>query len=151
MRILRSFSFLLLIAIPVILSTSCKKKVQGCIDSDADNYNGLAEEDDGTCYYSGGAVFYHEFATSQFMLDNGIAYTKIYVDGSYKGNLSANTHWTFLPSCSSETAVTIENYGLGYVKSKQFNYEIRDNNNSILKTGTFQITANNCETIKVVL
>jgi hypothetical protein len=149
---LKSFSvFILLVLFTSTLMTSCKKKVQGCMDMDADNYNYLAEEDDGTCYFSGGAVFYHKLATSQYMLDNGIAYSKIYVDGSYKGSLSANTHWTFIPSCTSETAVTIENYGLAYEKFKQFNYQVKDNNGVLLNTGTFQIKANSCEVIEIVL
>lgn len=151
---LRFKSILALFSLVVFTSismSSCKKPVPGCTDLDADNYNFQAEENDGTCYYSGGAVFYHKLETSQYMLDNGIAYTKIYVDGSFKGSLSANTHWTFIPSCTSETAVTIENYGLANVKSKQFNYEVRDNSNAILKAGTFQIKANNCEVIEIIL
>lgn len=152
MKLIKSSNiFLVLLLIASISITSCKKKVQGCTDSDADNYNGLAEEDDGTCYYSGGAVFYHRFATSEYMLDNGITYTKIYLDDVYYGQLSANTHWTFIPTCSSTEAVSIENYGLANQKTKQFNYKIKDNNNVVLKSGTFILKANNCEAFEVIL
>jgi hypothetical protein len=121
------------------------------MDTDAENFNVSAEEDDGTCYYMGAAVFYHRLATSQYMIDNGILYSKVYIDDVYRGQLSANTHWTFLPSCSSTEAVTLENYGLAYEKTKQFNYKIKDNNNVVLKTGTFVLKANNCEAVEVIL
>lgn len=151
MSLFKSISIALLLVTPILFSTSCKKKVQGCTDSDAENFDYLAEEDNGTCYFMGGAVFYHKLETSQYMLDNGISYSKIYVDDSYKGQLSANTHWTFIPSCESTEAVTMGNYGLGYEKAKLFNYKIKDNNNVVLKTGTFTLRANNCEAVEVVL
>jgi len=56
-----------------------------------------------------------------------------------------------LPSCSSTEAVTLENYGLAYEKTKQFNYKIKDTNNVVLKIGKFVLKANNCEAVEVIL
>jgi len=139
--------FYLFIAITISLSSSCKKPVEGCTDIDADNFDALAEEDNGTCYFSGGAVFYHNLAGSQYLLDNGIPYARVLIDNVSNGVLSANVHWSFIPSCSSEDAITIQNYGLAYQKSKQFNYRVEEPDGSLLDAGTFMIRANSCEAI----
>lgn len=143
---MKSFLYLF-IAITMSLSSSCKKPVEGCTDTDADNYNGLAEEDDGTCYFSGGAVFYHNLAGSQYLLDNGIPYARVLIDNVSYGILSANVHWSFVPTCSSEDAVTMQNYGLANQKSKQFNYRVEDPDGGLLDAGSFSIRANSCEAV----
>lgn len=144
----KSLIFIFLV-ITISLSSSCKKPVPGCTDMDADNYDGLAEEDDGTCYYSGGAVFYHQLESSQYLLDNGIPYARVFIDDVFYGSISANVHWTFVPTCSSEDAVTMQNYGLAYEKSKQFGYQVKNPQGNILDAGSFMIRANSCEAIIV--
>jgi len=120
------------------------------MDPDSDNYNFLAEKDDGSCYYSGGVVFYHDKETSQNLINAGITHLKYYVDGNFQKSIYANIYWDNTPDCHSQTAFTIENYGLGQVKSRLFNYQIKDQNNIILKSGTFTIKAKSCEAVEFV-
>lgn len=40
------------LAIPLMLSTSCKKKIYGCTDSNAENYSPVANEDSKSCVYA---------------------------------------------------------------------------------------------------
>ena len=146
---MRSFAGLLSLLISFGLSTSCKK-VPGCTDQDAGNFNVEAEEDDGSCYYNGGAVFYHRQSTAQHFIDEGITQVKVFVDGNIEGFLSPNTHWSTVPDCNSTTAVTIPNYGLGFAKSKAFTYQVKDQSNVVLTGGTFTIYGNQCTAVEIV-
>ena len=47
-----------IISIGLIAFSSCSKKVSGCTDSAAGNYTSSAEEDDGSCYYTGDVTFW---------------------------------------------------------------------------------------------
>jgi hypothetical protein len=42
---------LLLISIAIAILPSCKKKVEGCMDQDSENYNSKANKDDNSCVY----------------------------------------------------------------------------------------------------
>lgn len=137
-------------SILIIASLSSCYKTPGCTDEDADNYYFFAEKDDGTCYYSGGVVFYHGLETSQNMIKAGIKYIKFYVDGHFEASISANVYWSTVPDCQNDEAFTIENYGLGHSKSKDFDYAIKDQDENLIKTGTFTIKANACEVIEFV-
>ena len=123
-------------------------KTPGCMDEDADNYYFFAEKEDGTCYYSGGVVFYHDLETSQNLFKAGIKYIKFYENEHFEASVSANIYWSKIPDCQNDVAFTIENYGLGQVKSKVFNYTVKDQDENILKEGTFTIRANDCEVVK---
>ncbi|MFC2114055.1 hypothetical protein ACFLRI_01755 [Bacteroidota bacterium] len=134
----------------IMASISGCSKTPGCMDEDADNFYFFAEEDDGTCYYSGGVVFYHDLETSQNLVNAGIKYIKFYVDGHFEKSVSANIYWSYIPDCQNDEAFTIENYGLGQTKSKFFDYAVKDQDENVLKTGKFTIRANACEVVKFI-
>lgn len=126
---------------------SCSK-VPGCMDMDAENYNFQAEEDDGTCSYRGSAVFYHGQQTSQNLIDAGVTNVKLYVDDNFWDFMSPNIYFSFVPQCEHPDAMLMQNYGIGNQKTKDFNYQIKDQDNFILATGTFQIIGNQCNAIE---
>jgi len=127
---------------------SCKKTIQGCTDSNAENYNFEANEDAGTCSYRGSAVFYHDSQTSQNLINAGVTNVKLYVDGNFMDAMSPNIGFTFVPTCDHPDAMLMSNYGIGNLKSKSFVYAIRDQNQLLLASGTFEITGNQCNTIE---
>jgi hypothetical protein len=146
---MKALLFKFLLIAPIILAPSCAKK-QGCTDNEADNYAVDAEEDDGSCYYSGGAVFYQGQASAQRMIDDGITQVKVYFDGDFIGQITPFTHWSFVPDCNSTTAVTIPDYGLGFSKSQSFSYQVKDQNNQVLISNNFSIVGNQCTAVELV-
>ena len=127
---------------------SCKKVVQGCTDQNAENYNFEANEDAGTCSFRGSAVFYHNSQTSQNLTNAGVTSVKLYVDGNFMDLMSPNVGFSFVPSCDHPDAMLMSNYGIGNVPSKTFIYSIRDQNQVVLASGTFEIKGNECTTIE---
>ena len=122
---------------------SCSK-VPGCTDTNAVNYNPDAEEDDGGCAYQGGVVFWHNEATSNNLVAAGISQIEFYVNGSFADQVPANVYWSSAPDCQDDVAYTVENYGLGFSMSETFNYVIRDQDDNVLETGTYEIVGNTC-------
>tara|TARA_Y100000385_G_scaffold247047_1_gene266791 strand:- start:1470 stop:1637 length:168 start_codon:yes stop_codon:yes gene_type:complete len=54
-----NFNKLILLSfLSVLFLATCCSKEQGCMDSDAVNFNSLAEEDDNSCQYEGRIVFW---------------------------------------------------------------------------------------------
>jgi hypothetical protein len=131
----------------LMIGTSCKKKVSGCMDSDAENYDFAATEST-SCSYRGSVVFYHDLQTSQQLINDGITDVKLYVDGVYMDHMSPNTGFSYIPGCDHENAMTYQNVGIGFTKTKSFSYSIKDQDNKVLDTGTFTITGNSCNAIE---
>lgn len=140
---------LLLLLLAGCLLSACSK-VPGCMDPDGANYDPLAEEDNGLCNYMGGAAFWHNEASAQSMIDDGITQIEFYVDGVFMDQVTPFTHWDTPPSCQSDIAFTIENYGLGSAKSKTFSYVVRDQDDNLIGSGNFTIYGNRCSTYEFV-
>ena len=138
----------LTLAIVALSLSSCNKTVQGCTDENAENYNFEANEDVGTCSFRGSAVFYHNSQTSQNLINAGVTSVKLYVDGNFMDLMSPNVGFPFVPSCDHPDAMLMSNYGIGSIKSKSFVYSIRDQNQVVLASGTFEITGNQCNAIE---
>lgn len=62
---------LLIFMILVILTSSCKKKVPGCTDASATNYNSSATSDNGSCTYNGSVTFWSPAYSSATVNING--------------------------------------------------------------------------------
>ena len=107
---------------------SCGSDIQrgGCIDPIAENYDALADYDDGSCIYilgctdpladnfdiyatleplnacqySANLVYFLDYSASQYMLNSGITYYSFYdTYNDYIGYISNDFFWTSPPNC----------------------------------------------------
>lgn len=132
----------------ILALTGCKDPVSGCMNKNAENYNFSAEEDDGSCSFRGSAVIYHDVTTGQALVDNGVTNVKLYLDGVFWDSMSPNVGFNLAPSCDNLDAMLVSNYGIGSAPSKTFQYQIKDQNNVVLSSGTFEIRGNECTTVR---
>ena len=124
--------------------TSCKKeKVKGCKTSYATNYNSIAEEDDGSCTYSGRYVIW--VPTGTFGTGDSV---NVYIDGVFQGNIAVE--FASAPACGATGALTIvRDLGKDQTKGYSTTYKVviagvvdTDPNNWLVRTSTFK--ANTC-------
>lgn len=139
--------FVLLLSVALIGTTACKKKIPGCMDTDAENYYPEATES-ASCSYRGSVVFYHDMQTSQQLINDGVTDVKLYVEGVYMDHMSPNVGFSYTPGCDHDDAMTYRNVGIGETKTKSFNYAIKDQDGFTLDAGTFTISGNSCNAIK---
>ncbi|MDX2173293.1 MAG: hypothetical protein SFY56_09245 [Bacteroidota bacterium] len=64
MKKIINYTFIIGSLAALIFCTGCKKKVSGCMNTAADNFNRDATSDDGSCQFSGDITFYYRAAQS---------------------------------------------------------------------------------------
>ena len=116
----------------LLLTTSCKK--EGCLDSEASNFDSEAKKDDGSCTFSGNVVFWIGESESVELVSSGVSDLNVYVDDVKVGDQGANVFWASSPACFDPTVVT-KKIDLGILKSKSINYSIIDEDSTVHYTG----------------
>ena len=105
------------------------------MDKDSKNYNAAAEEDDGSCAYTGSIHFWYGKATSDSLIANGITSLTFYVDGAIIGSYASSVYFTGDPACGQSSVVT-STKELGNVKTKTSTYIVKDDSGAQLWTGS---------------
>jgi hypothetical protein len=143
-------TLLLFLLIIGTTTTSCKK-VQGCMDSVAKNYDALAEKDDGSCIYEGKVVFWYTEPVSEYLInDRFVTSLAYYVGGELVGSSAASVSYTSNPECGYYGAITVTR-DLGKLKSKQYSYKIEDGiDGEVIWSGSINFEANSCLKIQLI-
>ena len=138
----------LLLTLLMTTTTSCKK-VEGCTDSQAKNYNSYAETDDGSCTYQGEVVFWYTEAVSDELINidlvTSLAY---YVGGELVGSSSSSIYYTTNPNCGDNGTITVTR-DLGTSKTKQYAFKVEDPTDGDISGRTITFEANTCITYQL--
>ena len=129
--------------------SSCSTKKQGCTNTDAINYDLNAEEDDGSCTYAADVVFWISEVNSDTYIAGSVNTLSIYIDGDLKGSLATINFSSSAPACGSGEGLEFE-VNLGSSNSKQFNFEVKDENDNVLHNGTITVEARECEKVEIL-
>ena len=137
------------LSVATVFTTSCSKE-QGCTDPDSKNYSETAEEDDGSCNYEGGAVFWYNETTAQGLVNDGAISLTYYVDGKIVGSSASNVFWTGTeaPDCGQNGSVTVVK-NLGHVKTQAYSYSVIDQRDWEYWGGIINFNANTCTAVKL--
>lgn len=95
--------------------SGCKKE-KGCTNTSAENFESSAEEDDGSCIYTGSYVLWIETGD----LPTGYS-ANVYLNDIYQGNIAVT--FASAPNCDATGALTI-NKNLGSDKSGEYTIKV---------------------------
>jgi hypothetical protein len=127
--------------------SSCKK--EGCTDSDGVNYIADAKKDDGSCQYEGSVVFWYGKDVAIGLQNDGATSLIYYVNGDVIGSSAVSIYWANQPSCGQNSSITVTR-DLWNVKSLAYNFSIKDQRGKEYWSRVLNITANKCETIRLL-
>ncbi len=147
-------SSLVLISVTLSLAlftTSCSKE-QGCTDPLGTNYSETAEEDDGSCTYEGGVVFWYNESTSIKLVNDGAISLTYYVDGKIVGSSAANVYWTGLepPNCGQEGLITVIKDLRDY-KTQAYSFNVKGQGGWEYWSGIINFNAGECFVLELHL
>jgi hypothetical protein len=144
---IRKSHFIISFAFMSLVAVSCKKE-EGCTDNSATNFSESAEEDNGSCTYSGSVVFWNDEQFSDSLLANNIVSVRVYLNGSLLGSLLSNEYWTGPPACGAAGSLTA-NLDLGSSKSKAFQIRLErvyfNGQSAVVSEGNYTVNANTCK------
>ena len=137
------YSTLLISLLFVISVVSCKK-IQGCKDPEAINYDEKANIDDGSCIYNyaGDISFWFNEYRSNELVGAGVTLLTVYFDDVAAGTIDPVV-WSIGPECNGETTFTTT-LDLGEHQSENMNYVIRDQSGNTRFSGNINVFADEC-------
>jgi hypothetical protein len=134
-----------LIGIFLLLATGSCKKIKGCKDPEASNFDEKAKIDDGSCTYNytGEISFWFNESRSITWVSSGVTTLTVYFDDVAHGTIDPEK-WTIGPECNGEDTytTTIE---IGAVTSENVSYVIRDQTGASKVNGTINVTKDECK------
>ena len=131
----------------VLLLSGCA--VEGCVDPNANNFNPDATITDGSCNYTGEAVFWYGQEVAETKGEFATAYS-FYVDGELVGSQAVSTYWTGAPECGQNGSLTVTK-DLGNVTSYASVYEVIDDAGYTVWSGIVNFQANTCVAYELTL
>lgn len=136
------------IVISGLMMSSCKK--EGCTDKDAINYQTFAKVDNGSCTYSGSVILWYKAGVFTGLASYGVTNLSLYIDDEFQGEYPVGFYSPSEPTCGTSNTMSLE-LDLGSEKSKEFNYEIKDQNGTVRWSGVLDLSASQCSSYELIL
>jgi hypothetical protein len=92
----------------------------------------------------GRIIFWQGKANADDNVDLGITSLKFYVAGELVGSMAADLYWNVAPDCGNTSAVNV-NWQLGTKTSQTVTYEIKDQDNEVIYTGSITVYKDQCK------
>lgn len=143
------------IVLAFVLVTGCEKKIEGCTDISASNYDEEANTDNGSCIYKyyGEAVFWYDQMTMNSLNATGEAHLALYIDNSYAMGyyLPITDYETVAPDCSVNSATSlVKSFEFLSEFGQSYTYEFRKDDGTVLTSLPFFVTANTCTPVELI-
>lgn len=139
---------MLLLLIPAaFMIQSCNK---GCTDANATNYSADAKKDDGNCQYQATLTLWFEQSKTIAWDQSGVTSLNIYVGEVLVGggNNNVNTYWVTAPDCAEAGTINVLK-NLGTSATKDIQWQVKDQDDVTLESGTWSASGGACDVIKV--
>jgi hypothetical protein len=136
------------IVISGLIMSSCKK--EGCTDKEAVNYQASAKVDNGSCTYSGSVILWYKVGVFTGLASYGVTNLSLYIDDELQGEYPVGFYSPSEPTCGTTNTMSLE-LNLGSEKSKEFNYEIIDQNGTVRWSGILDLSASQCSSYELML
>jgi hypothetical protein len=147
---IKTFSLLLTF---LIFTNSCDNSIPGCIDPDSDNYNELADTDDGSCEYSSDIYLWWDQAQEDEFDLYGVTSLTISIDGFLSGSITNvnNQSWTTVDlSCENPNNMYTSNIEMPSADNKTISILVEDQDGEEIYNEVKVVEAKVCHFYKIV-
>jgi hypothetical protein len=149
----KAISIFVCISLLMILAStdSCKKdnKIKGCMDKDSQNYSATAQEDDGSCLYSGELVFWYDQTASAGLIADGATTLTYSLNSQVVDSRVTSVYWTTAPLCGDNGSISITE-DLGKKKTVAYTLSVKDQTGFEYWKETVNFDANTCTQFHLV-
>jgi len=113
------------------------------MDKDSQNYSSTAQEDDGSCIYSGQVVFWFDQTASAGLIADGATSLIFSLNNMVIDTRVTSIYWTTAPLCGDNGSITVTK-DLGKVKTLAYSLSVKDQTGFEYWKTTVNFDANTC-------
>lgn len=108
------------------------------------NLSSCKKDDPAPTNNVGRIIFWQGKANADDNVDLGVTSLKFYVAGELVGSMAADLYWNVAPDCGNTSAVNVS-WQLGTKTTQTVTYEIKDQDNDVIYTGSITVFKDQCK------